>query len=104
MNSLVILVPISHLNKSNAMLGDLGWPDDNFTVALSETGAAPATHRGLRATVDGAFSAALDQSLAQNPALSALLTVDICDDKDRHHQFASAIAAEGLLPILPQFD
>ena len=103
MESLVILVPEPHLAETNAMLHDLGWPEDNFTVALSVTGAAPKTHCGLRALV-AAFCTAIDHKLARKPDLTAALIINTCSDKNRHQQFPSVVAAAGLQLILPQVD
>ena len=104
MKSLMILVPEPQLAETNAMLHDLGWPEDNFTVALSVTGAAPITHYGLRASVDAAFCNAIDQALAEKPDLTAALIINTCSDKNRHQQFPSVVAAAGLQLILSQVD
>lgn len=104
MKSLVILAPEPHLAETNAMLHDLGWPEDNFTVALSVTGAAPKTHCGLRASVDVTFYTAIEQKLARKSDLAAALIINTCSEKNRHQQFPLVVAAAGFQLILPQVD
>lgn len=58
--SLVSIVPVAHVAALNALGLALGWGDGEHSVALSPTGAAPASHYGLRAWARAQTKATFD--------------------------------------------
>lgn len=96
MKSLVLIAPISALDEANAMLADLGWTDDNFTVPLSVGSHSDITHKGLRATAGSDFVQAVTERLSMSPVLSAALLADSRPDADRLGHFADCLSAAGL--------
>lgn len=99
MKSAVMIVPASGLAAANAFGQAMGWGPGNYSVPLSPTGAAPATHWGCRATVYQTF---LD--LLANPPEAALpilafTVMDLKDTDDFAGHFHGVIAGQGLAII-----
>ncbi len=94
--SIVIIAPVGSMANANALCAELGWGNENFLVALSADGTAPASHYGLRASESPDFADALQAAIAQDPALSAELIVDMRPDTSRPDHFDSVAAQAGL--------
>ena len=86
MTSCVIIVPDDKLAEANAFGASQGWGDDNFTVPLSASGAAPATYWGCRADVGPGFIALLQDPPHDVAVLLAELVIDLREtDQPRVH-------------------
>ena len=112
--SVVLIAPAALLEQVNALATAMGWGPDCYSVPLSLTGAAPATHWGLRtwatasfvALVDGAARGELPQELAGTfaPAdvatlIAALIISTDPAVTDPAGHFAQALDAHGLQVI-----
>ena len=60
MLSTVLILPAALRDTGNAVGEVMGWGPNNYSVALSATGNAPATHWGLHAWTDEKFKMMLD--------------------------------------------
>lgn len=114
--SLVAIVPIAHRAALNALGPLLGRGANEYSVALSATGNAPATHYGLRAWASEATHAQFtalqaDPSLApavpgHTPAAIAAaiaaVTLDWRDDAPGvgAQHWADVLAARGLQAVV----
>ncbi|EEW26727.1 hypothetical protein [Rhodobacter ferrooxidans] len=77
----------------------MGWGPGNYSVALSPTGAAPATHFGCRAQVDQVFTQMLTAPPAEAQPLLAVLVVDVRPGADGAAHFADVLARLGLVQL-----
>lgn len=106
MPSAVLIIPEAQRDKANALGEALGHGQNNYSVALSATGAEPATHWGGRGEVTDQFIAMIAAAAQGNPpagldypaadlaeVLGALIA-DFRADADGH--FAAVIAAHDL--------
>ena len=106
MLSAVLILPIAQVQTGNAVSEAMGWGAPSYTVPLSPTGNAPATHMGLHAWVTEEFglmlgSGEMPQSVidagitaAAYTAMLSALIVSIVPDYDGH--FAGVAADNGL--------
>lgn len=110
MKSCVLIIPVAQLPDANAIFQLIGWGYPAFSVQLSADGSQPATHYGLRETVDDGFMAMLAAakegtmppeliaetypSATFNAVMEALV-VDYADTVAGH--FPTAIAAKNLM-------
>lgn len=51
----VLILPAAQQTIGNALAEVIGWPQESFSVALSPTGAEPATHYGYHAWAEQSF-------------------------------------------------
>lgn len=65
MLSCVLILPDAQVATGNAVGEAMGWGPSNYTVALSATGAEPATHYGLHTWVDESFKAFVESGTYQ---------------------------------------
>ena len=63
MLSCTLILPADQVTTGNAVSEAMGWGSPAYTVALSPTGAEPATHYGLRTWSDEAFQAMLESQV-----------------------------------------
>ena len=59
MRSCVLIITSAQRDDANTLAQLMGWGPDNYSVALSADGEAPATHYGLHAWTTPAFEAML---------------------------------------------
>lgn len=95
MSSAVLIIPAAHLDAANAFGSASGWGDGCFSVPLSPTGQAPATHYGCRADVSASFVA-----MAQSPTpdlqwLADVMDADFADGAGPEH-WSAVLADRGL--------
>jgi len=67
MPSAVLIIPEAQRAKANALGEALGHGPNNYSVALSATGAEPATHWGGRGEVTDDFIAMIADAAQGNP-------------------------------------
>ena len=106
MTSAVLIIPEAQRDKANALGKALGHGPNNYSVALSATGAEPATHWGGRGEVTGDFIAMIADAAQGNPPagldypaadLAEVLAALIADFRaDMAGHFADVLAANGL--------
>ncbi len=114
MQSCVLIIPVALHAKANALGVAMGWGPGNFSVALSATGAEPATYFGLHSWVEPRFvlilqsasAGIMPQSLidagypeADFDAVTGSLMASIRPDNTGH--FDEICDAEGLAKIVP---
>lgn len=101
--SCVLILPAGLRDAGNALGDAMGWGPDNYSVALSPSGDAPATHYGLHAWVAQAFLDTLDAGVlpdgldfpqADFDAVMAELVVSVRNVMDGH--FDGVCADQGL--------
>lgn len=112
--SVVLIAPAALLEQANALAAAMGWGPDCYSVPLSASGEAPATHWGLRTwaadsfagQVEAAAQGVLPEELAgtfEPAAVAALigaLTISIeADVADPAEHFARVVDAAGLVAI-----
>lgn len=110
MTSCVMIIPVAQLPDANAIFQLIGWGYPAFSVQLSADGSQPATHYGLRETVDEGFMAMLAAAKAGTMppelvtaayplttfnAVMEVLVIDYADAAIGH--FPTAIAANNLM-------
>lgn len=96
MQSAVLIVPDAHRDAANAFGAAMGWGEGNYSVALSVSGKAPATHWGCRADVPDSFVAMLDNPPADAAPILAVVQIDLREGGDAYWHFMEVIAASGL--------
>ena len=99
MPSAVLIIPEAQRTKANALGEALGHGPNNYSVALSATGAEPATHWGGCGEVTDDFIAMIADAAQGNPPadLAEVLGTLIADfraDADGH--FDAVLNANGL--------
>ncbi len=111
----MLIAPASLLDAANALAVAMGWSDGPawpaYTVPLSPTGGAPATHWGLRTGVTTTFATMIDAAKggvlpdaligAFTPAQVAALVEALIIDIDQHAMghFDRIIAQADLLKL-----
>ena len=113
-SSAVLIAPAALRAAANALAGAMDWGADCYSIPLSPTGAAPATHWGLRTWASEGFEAVVDAAgrgelpneiagtfdPAQVAALVGALTVDIrADVTDPAAHFEAVLESAGLMRI-----
>ena len=109
MLSCVLILPLDQVATGNAVSEAMGWGSPAYTVALSPTGAEPATHYGLRTWSDEAFQAMLESQVyppqveeagitkADYDAMLAVLVASFWPDYTDH--FATVCAENSLVVV-----
>jgi hypothetical protein len=112
MLSAVLILPDDQVATGNAVGQAMQWGADNYSVALSPTGAEPATHYGLHAWVDEAFEQLVESgvyppeladagiSKADYDAMMAVLVSSFWADYVDH--FNTVCAEQGLQIVAPE--
>lgn len=98
MTSAVLIIPADHLKAANAFGAESGWGDGCFSVALSPTGNAPATHYGCRADVSQSFVAMVAKPPPELEWLAAVLDADFSELPGGEH-WPAVLADRGLQPV-----
>lgn len=96
MPSAVLIVPDAHRDAANAFGESMGWGPNNYSVALSADGAAPATHWGCRADVSQAFIDMMADPPAEAAPVLAALISDIADGVQPYDHWTAVLAANSL--------
>lgn len=96
MTSAVLIVPDADRDAANAFGESMGWGPNNYSVALSADGAAPATHWGCRADVRQTFLDLLADPPPEAAPVLAVLISDIADGVDPHAHWMATLAANSL--------
>lgn len=99
MQSAVMIVPAAGLAAANAFGASMAWGNSNFTVALSASGALPATHWGCRADVSDGFLALLQDPPPEAAPVLAVVKIDIRVTDDPAGHFREVSAGLGLAII-----
>ncbi len=103
-----LILPAALRDQGNAIAAAIGWDADSFSVALSPSGAAPATHYGHHAWAEQAFfdvwaAEAKPEGLAvpeeDFAAVRVALVLDVRASIDDH--LLEVAAAHGLLETQP---
>jgi hypothetical protein len=97
LTSAVFILPAAMRDAGNTLAENMGWGSNCYSVPLSPTGSAPATHWGARADVPQSFFDLLaDPPAEAAPVLAELFldTMENCDDRRGHMD--SAAAKQGL--------
>lgn len=93
--SAVLIAPAAQRDAANALAAAMGWGPDCYSVPLSASGAAPATHWGLHAWVAEGFAATL--AAAARGALAGALILSIEPGlTDPAGHFARVVESAGL--------
>lgn len=101
---MVSVAPSAFVDAANALVEAQGWGPLNYSVPLSATGSAPATHYGLAAHVQPSVAATIANAAAASQDVAAVIAhvvVDIRDDEWGRQHFERVIADLGLREFQP---
>lgn len=99
MHSAVFIIPAAYRDAGNALGEAMGWGPGNYSVALSPTGAEPATHYGCRADVTDGFLAMLADPPPEAAPVLAVLHVNIADTDDAYGHWSDVLATQNLMIV-----
>lgn len=99
MSSAIMTVPAAYRDAANAFAVSMGWGPDNYSVPLSPTGAEPATHWTLCATVGQGFLDLLAAPPPEALPIMAVVNIDISAEMSGRDHFMAVIGALGLAVI-----
>lgn len=96
MTNAVLILPTAARDAGNALGAAMGWGPFSYSVALSPTGSAPATHYGCCAEVSVGFLALLASPPPEAAPVLAVLTIDTRDTADPGAHWHEVLADHGL--------
>lgn len=96
MTSAVLIIPDAYRAQAEAFGVANGWGDGNYSVGLSASGTAPATHWGCRADVGAGFVAMVATPAPEHAALASVLMAHFSDVLSPYDHWVQAIAVKGL--------
>lgn len=96
LKSAVFIVPASHRAAGDALAESMGWGLGVYSVALSATGEAPATHYCCRADINDSFLALLADPPAEAAEVLAVVKIDVSEDMTGADHWPIVFKAEGL--------
>lgn len=99
MTSAVLIIPDAYRAQAEAFGVANGWGDGNYSVGLSASGTAPATHWGCRADVGAGFVAMVTNPAPEHAGLASVLIADFSDTLLPYDHWTQAIGAHGLAVI-----
>lgn len=99
MPSAVLIIPDAQRDAANAFGESMGWGPNNYSVALSADGAAPATHWGCRADVSQTFIDMMADPPAEAAPVLAVLISDIADGVQPYDHWTAVLADSGLVAV-----
>jgi hypothetical protein len=99
MTSAVLILPAAYLAAGNALGEAMGWGAGNYSVPLSPTGTAPATHYGCRAEVGPGFLALMADPPDEAMPVLAVLTADLRETGDGYGHWSDVLASLGLQSV-----
>ena len=99
MTSAVMILPAAARDAGNALGASMGWGPSSYSVALSPTGSAPATHYGCCAEVSAGFLALLASPPPEAAPVLAVLTIDTRETADPGAHWHDVLAAQGLVMV-----
>ena len=99
MSSAIMTVPAAYRDAANAFAVSMGWGPDNYSVPLSPTGAEPATHWTLCATVGQGFIDLLASPPPEALPILSVVNIDISAEMGGMDHFAAVMGVLGLQRI-----
>lgn len=99
MTNAVMILPAAYLDAGNAFGVAQGWGEGNFSVPLSASGIAPATHWGCCAEVGPGFLAMMASPPAEAAPLVAVMVSSFDDARMPFDHWSDVLAANGLVRV-----
>lgn len=96
LKSAVFIIPAAYQAAGNALAESMGWGLGTYSVALSPTGEAPATHYCCRADVTEGFLAMLADPPPEAAEVLAVVQIDVSEDMMGADHWPMVLEAEGL--------
>ncbi len=101
MPNAVLIIPDAQRDEANAYGASQGWGDNNFSVALSPSGALPATHWGGAGGVSQSFVDSVLNPTPETQPLISYLIYSFEDNVDPYTHWITTLTANGLAVVYP---
>jgi hypothetical protein len=96
LTSAVFILPAAMRDAGNTLAENMGWGQNCYSVSLSPTGSAPATHWAARADVAPGFFDLLADPPAEAAPVLAVLILDTRPSGEPYRHWVDVISGLGL--------